>query len=290
MAKPVERMPYFDQETGAHVTIEIIEIDPTLATKMLDANPVNRNASESYVGAYTNSMANGRWKFLGDPIRMNKDDEILDGQQRLKAIEQSGTTQRFVLIRGLPTEHQKYMDQGRPRTARDNLHMAKIEAYSDKATIATLLLRWDSGTLTKRHIRLPNDEIVDFVMANNSALVWAVNQARSMKNSTGLVKGVGGAVYFRTSQLDTFQANEFATRVATGEGLETGSPILALRSTITKAKLKVHAPGSTKRRITTNEELYYVVRAWNAYRAGEYMTKLQLPTGLALNASHFVLK
>jgi hypothetical protein len=277
------RISFFSKEYGCLITQEIKDIGPEEARKLLDANPMNRRPSQGYVDSYSRAMTNGEWTYVGDPIRLNSDDEILDGQQRLMAVEKSGTTQVFTVISGLPSETRLVMDQGRTRTARDDLHMLDVAAHADKATIASLLLRWSMGGIGTTHIRISKNEVVEFVRTHNDKLGRAVNHARALRKEISMAKGAAGATFFRAHDLDVFAANAFFEKLVTGEGLESGDPILTLRNTIVRNK----AVKSTGRRITTPEELYYIVRAWNAYRRGEVMMKLQLPQGITLTAEHF---
>lgn len=285
-AKAPTRIAYFDQESGCQLTAEFMEIDPALAAEMLKNNPDNRTISPVTVDAYVRAMTNGEWRPIGDPIRLNKDDEVLDGAHRLSAIVKSGTTHTIMVVRGIPTEHRKVMDQGRPRTTRDNLFMEKISSHSAKATIASLLIKWDMGAITSNKVRLQNQQVVDFVLANDGSLTRAVAQARACKAAIGLSVGAAGSVFYRANEIDVWQTNEFFSRLVTGEGLTEGSPIKALRNTIVRTKLA----DRSRRRVTTLEELFYVVRAWNAFRGSEYISKMQLPQGSSLGPGNFVLK
>ncbi len=285
--KTPQRIAFFDQATGQQVTGEIMEIGPDEARTMLAANPMNRNPSTPTVDAYCRAMINGEWQFIGDPIRLNDDGEILDGQQRLMAVKDSGTTQTFLVIRGLLSDSRLVMDQGRPRTARDNLKMQDVAAYADKATIAALLLRWEMGSMGNNHVKLQNNEVYEFVMANNDLLGRAVNQAKVLRREISMAKGAAGATFFRAHKIHVFAAAHFFDHLATGMGLDAGDPILTLRGTIIRNKA---IKGSGTRRIASAEELYYIVRAWNAFCRGELLQKLQLPaTGVALGAEHFRL-
>lgn len=286
VTKVPNRITYFDQESGCQLTAEFLEIGPELAAEMLKANPDNRSLSPITVDAYVRAMTNGEWRHVSDPIRLNRDNEVLDGGHRLTAIVKSGTTHTFMVVRGIPTEHRKVMDQGRPRTTRDNLAMLGITNHNAKATIASLLIRWEMGDPSNNRVKIQNQQGTDYVLANDHALTRAYAQARAAKVAIGLSIGTGGAVFYKANAIDVFQANEFFNGLVTGAGVDAGSPILTVRNAIIRIK---QADRTSRRRITTPEELYYIVRAWNGFRSGEYLTKVQLPAS-GLNAANFVMK
>lgn len=281
-----QRLSYFDQKIGRMIEGEVVMVDAAMAKEMLNENPDNRRVSVRTVETYARAMSNGDWDLVFDPIRFNKDDELIDGQHRLMAVIKSDTVQPFLVVRGLSTESRKVLDQPRGRTSRDNLHMMGVEGYGDKATIATLLIRWDMDAITGSHVKIQNQEVVNFVVANNDLLIRAVNTAKAARNAIRLAKGAAGAVFFRAHRIDVFAANEFFEKLASGEGLETGSPILAARNVIIRTKATTTNRG---RRVTTPEEMYYLVRAWNAYRRGEYLSKLQLPVNGQLSSANFMM-
>lgn len=280
-----QRILAFDEESGQSYTIELMEVGPELAAEMLKANTGNRRISVQTVDAYVRAMLNGEWKFAGDPIRLNKDGEVLDGGHRLTAIVKSGTTQRLTVISGIPTAYRKVMDQGRGRNVRDNLVIEGIVHPGDKASVANLLIRWEMGLITSK-LKLQNQQVTDFVLANNDKLHLAVQQARTVRKEIGLSMGAGGAAYYKANQFDAFKANEFYTRLVTGTNLPAGSPIKALEKTIVRNKI---GPVASRRRLNTLEELFYVVRAWNAYIKDERIAKMQLPQGSILTPANFVM-
>jgi hypothetical protein len=61
-------------------------------------------------------------------------------------------------------------------------------------------------------------------------------------------------------------------RVSDGDGLASSDPIAQLRGRITRLRVR----GG---RINETEGLALTIRAWNAHRAGETRTKLQMPKG-----------
>ena len=81
-----------------------------------------------------------------------------------------------------------------------------------------------------------------------------------------------GVAHWLFADLDTDEAGWFLARLADGDGLAADDPIAALRNRIVKMRM-----GGG--RVNETEALALVVMAWNARRAGETRSKLQLPRG-----------
>jgi hypothetical protein len=140
-------------------------------------------------------MTNGDFQFTGDPIKFTGDGELIDGQHRLAAVQQSGLTLEFTVVRGLPREAQDVVDIGAGRT------------------------------------RLTHAEIRHAVATLGLPLERACDRISSLRNGVACPPSVLTAGYFlceRVSDNDT--ADEFFSRLHDGAMLASGSPVLALRN------------------------------------------------------------
>jgi hypothetical protein len=127
--------------------VELIDVSPGMAADMLANNPHNRRPSPGHQRQLARDMQRGDFQFVGDPIRFDVDGKLLDGQQRLQAVIDSGATTKFLVISGLPSQAQRYMDIGRKRSAADQLMIEGVTASGMKAATAKLLLQWDRPPL-----------------------------------------------------------------------------------------------------------------------------------------------
>lgn len=279
------------EHEGIVFEASIEEIDFLRATEMLELNDMNRNPSRLVIERYAREMLNGEWDFFAaDPIRVNAQNEILDGQQRLMALVLAAQTNPDIVLKtwlywGIPSQAQAKMDSGRSRKAADQLVIAKMSNPGLRSSISSLLLRWENPALLFSNIAPTNHEVLTYAEQNYDRLSRAVDHVRPMKK-VGISPSIGGAVYFKADEKELFQASNFFTALATGENLSQGHPALVLRHTLMNNKM------GNGRRLTRNEELFYVVRAWNGFRKGETLHKLQLPPGGegGLKAEHFAVK
>lgn len=217
-------------------------------------------------------MRKGDFPFVGDPIRISVDGEVLDGQQRLRAILAAGVTLEFVVISGLPPETQRYMDQGRKRSASDQLTIEGVTESALKASIARLLMEWDRSSILNRRFRASNAEVVRFVLDERTAMDDAARQGKRVYREVPIPTRVVGAVYYKMTQVNKGMGIEFTDRLTAGVDLGPGDPILALRRLVLR-----HDREGLK--ISIAEHLYYLTTTWQRWLASDQVARLQTPRG-----------
>ena len=62
---------------------KIVKIGPEDAMQMLEMNGTNRPLNDQHVKRIARQIADGKWKFNGDTIKLSVSNDILDGQHRL---------------------------------------------------------------------------------------------------------------------------------------------------------------------------------------------------------------
>ena len=111
---------------------ETMKISPLMANRILSKNVfINRKIRQNHVIYLSSQMSNGKWRLTGESIKFNKDQGLIDGQYRLRAIIRSNTTQEFLVITNLSNEIFKVIDTGKNRTAGDVLSVIGV-SNSDK--------------------------------------------------------------------------------------------------------------------------------------------------------------
>ncbi|MGV3756992.1 MAG: hypothetical protein ACO1QS_16545 [Verrucomicrobiota bacterium] len=106
-----------------------MEITPKMALNWLNNNLGNRALKWDVVEAYARDMRNGVWVATHQGIAFNADDDLIDGQHRLKAIVESGVTVKMMVTFGLPVKVEgkeelttmDCVDRGRSRSVADQL-------------------------------------------------------------------------------------------------------------------------------------------------------------------------
>jgi len=264
-------------DLGNGITVGLVEVTPAVAKNWLKHNRRNRRPSTPTSDRYERDMLGDRWPFTGDPVRFSDKDEMLDGQHRCKAIEKSGVTQTLLVVSGLPTKTQAYMDGGRRRNAGHALGIDATPHSTAVASVARLALLWNPGgiwvperkTALFGELQLSNPEVLEFVDAHPE-VHEAARQGSVVAHAVGGARAsVIGAAYLRASMLEggVFTAAEWFFKLETGAGLSVGDPVLALRNGL----MRMRAEKLSNPQIP---QLWKVIRTWNASRTGEALGRL----------------
>ncbi len=266
---------------GAEIQLE--KIGPAEAQDLLDKhNPRNRTWSPKTFSKYVRAIEANDWQFVGDPIRIDVDGNLIDGQHRLRAVVETGATLEFVVIRGLATETQRYMDAGRGRSAADQLKIEGMASAPLAASIATCAMRWERGDILAQYLKFSPFEVVDWTESHLDIVEAAVTTAQRVRGAIGATPSLIGGAFIEGLHAAPQTGPAFFEGLITGAELGPGSPVLALRDSISR--------GKRDRTLYRTTELFYIVKAWNHWRLGKSISKLQLPRGSEVKASHMIMK
>lgn len=276
------------KQNAERPTASIIYIDPPMARRVLDRNTRNRPLSELHVQRLQDEMQTGRWQYNGEAIKWSTENVILDGQHRLTALSRldDSVSIPFLVVRGLPAASQNTMDQGRTRTAGDQLNIDGITNGADSKLIAGAIrvyIQWMNGGLfgDVKVNRVGNPEVVEWAKSHPMEIavmadILGHNRVRRVKTRPSLTL----AVLLRLYLIDGQAAREFAEKLFSGAGLESGNPILTLRDRLDR--IRTQGFNTTDRDI-----IAFFIIAWNAWRAGRKMDKFQRPAGGSWSVDKF---
>lgn len=119
-----------------------IVLTPEIAQDMLSYNTCNRPLSRNTVAKYARMMKQGEWFLSHQAIAFTEDDNgkqiLVDGQHRLAAVVQSGTTiKTTVIYHAIQTP---YIDTIRNRTFIDNLNICNKTSHYTRTMMSILNL------------------------------------------------------------------------------------------------------------------------------------------------------
>jgi len=134
-------------------------IDPKKAQEYLSLveEGHQRKFNKSRAEKYAKAMRGHQWLVTHQGIAFDENGRLIDGQHRLAAIPLSGTTQRFLVTRGLPVSVKNgatlytidSIDRGDMRSVADQLAMrSKIKNSHRVATACRLILASATGDIT----------------------------------------------------------------------------------------------------------------------------------------------
>jgi len=132
-------------------TVQELFVTPGMAKEFLTHNhPNNRAFKDNDVKKYIREMENDRWLMTGETIVFSSHGYLIDGQNRLKAIVESGKWQRMLVVWGVSDDAIRLINSGVPRTLRDQFMISgKTDAiYTNKKSTALVrLLAFDTGII-----------------------------------------------------------------------------------------------------------------------------------------------
>lgn len=279
---PANFIPQLIQQTLTSMTHEgktfsIADITPDLAEKMLSHNTQNRSKSDGSVYSYLADMQKDEWRFTGDPIRFHKNGKLLDGQHRLTAISRlnPGEKIRALVVTGLDDEDQMVMDQGRKRTAGDQLGIKGVDSSHLVASAIKWIILYESGVMfserKKQVAYFTTPAIVRWMEEHPDEVGFITSIAKDCV-AAPVPPSILAAVACIAAGLDGELATEFVSAIRTGVGQDEGSPILALRNRAINSRIN-------KRRDSDRDMFGLIAKSWNAWVNGKSITKLQLPAG-----------
>lgn len=260
-----------EQEQYPAYRVEIIS--PDTARELLTYNTHNRNIRGRVIAAYAVDMAAGNWRENGESIKLAKDGTVLDGQHRLHAIIESDTSQRMLVVRGLPMETQETVDGGAKRKFADVLKLRKETRYISIAALARGVHLWQIGHRgrgTGRYV--PTTSQLLATLDEFPDIRYSAEVIDSVHLHIPIHKSILGLCHWLFNRIDADDCAFFFDRLKDGAGLMANDPIAVLRRTVID---NMHE----RSRLSGTVVLAYVIKAWNAYREGREIALLKYRQG-----------
>ncbi len=260
------------------ITITQELVTPSIARQWLDRNAEhNRNRKPNVIERYARDMKQGRWHDTGDPIRFDANGVLIDGQQRLNAVRESGASVLMTVARGLDPEAMIVIDTGTPRTFADTLKIEHSQNGSQVGSIVRRVLTWKAGNFMGKggNIQPTRVELPTFYRNHMPALDTATQRGKDIVRQR-LGNGTSaGTAFYLFAEIDKGMAHSFVDMVLTGANLPAGHPALTLSRRL------------AQRDWNTSEQLAGWIRCWNAFRTDRTMDKIQLTNSGPLTNANF---
>jgi hypothetical protein len=147
--------------------MEVRDITPALAKQILARNKGNRNPSPHCIRTYADTMLRGKWMLTSQGITLSESGNLLDGQNRLHAVVQSGVTIKtpVFILDGHETAMGVPFDRGKTRSVSE---VTGIPARS--VQIANFLMR----TVTGQTNQITDPSLAEeFYRSHSRAFAWS---------------------------------------------------------------------------------------------------------------------
>lgn len=266
------RKPRPQMVSDAGVGYEVVTVTPGQAKLWLGSNTDNRRLRGAHAGRFGRDMASGNWRENGSAIVFAKDGTLIDGQHRLEGCVDSGAPFTTLVVRNVERGVQNTIDDGVKRTLGDRFTFEGRPNANVSAAVVRRILLWQQGFRTNTGNYQPSTAEAFELLANDPTAVLAIEATTSLRMNKLLPPSIIGLGWWLFWDLDADDCQEFWDGLHSGAGLQEGSPILAVRNQIIR---KSADPG----RIPETVILAWVIKAWNAYRAGRTAYRFNLRAG-----------
>jgi hypothetical protein len=177
--------------TQEDVQVTVMNITPEMASEWLEHNTQNRSVREDRVDRYAEQMRDGEWLVSPDAISFDYNGRLINGQHRLKAIQQlsQGTEVQCMVAFGLQPAAFKIADVGVKRTGGDVLRIEGFKNPEELAATCRLLAMWKQGRLEEagRYENVRNSVIVEVANRGGERLAGTVEKVTSGEDKRELV-------------------------------------------------------------------------------------------------------
>lgn len=243
------------------------KITPEIATEILErsADVKNRKVSDSHVEWLAAQMKAGKWSLNGEPIIIDDEGQLVDGQHRLWAVISSGTAIETMVTRGVDRKGFATIDTGSARTLGNVLG---ISGENDQNALAAAVAWVHKHSIGKMFL---HNKAAGVTHAIGLALVRKHPEIRdsvefASKNRTHpILKRVSRSclifLHHRFSAHSKEKATEFFECLSDQRFDTAGTATRAMRDWLLRRK---SGGGNT----ATLELLAIFVKAWTAFLSG----------------------
>lgn len=262
------------------IRAEIENITPEMAREYLKLNKTtNRKLSQSVVRSYRTDMLENNFKMTGEPIQFDVNGVLVNGQHRMQAlagIENESFVVSMLVVRNVPEEAFRYMDNGARRTTAQVAQMENISNATTVASVARILYLIETfgpgylhggGYAGKVATR---SQILDYVRDHFELIQRAAVVAESCRDL--MMASVTGACYCLFYRKSGPSAEEFFERLRTGINLKEHDAIYQFRQ-------KLIANRSRRGKMAQVELMALCILAWKAFLNGRPVRRLQWKYG-----------
>jgi hypothetical protein len=257
------------------ISSSVEEITPSRARKLLKKNTMNRTINMKSVRAYIHEMTFGNWACNGETIIISDKGMLLDGQQRLTAIEMSGVSVASVVVYGVKKADFDTMDQGRKRTNGTILDLSgKKHGTILSASIKAVTLYNEQCTMTDHFgmqftPRMAKAQLLKFKGIEESVAL-AFSHKRPLFSHT-----VIASLHYIFSAIDKNEGATFIRAIVTGD-VAGNLELLKVREFFLDLKM------NQKTKYAMNNRNYVcgvLIKSWNAWRKGDTLKDFEYTKG-----------
>ena len=260
----------------AKMKVEKVNLTPAMAEEFLTNNEGNRSVRKNKVTKYAYQMANNQWIPNSDPIRFDVENNLIDGQHRLKAAIMSETTLvDTIVVSGLSRQAYTTIDDGIVRKVGDILARENIPNANEVGSLARWMIVIERGSdprTTHQHGQVTKTDILNWVLKNNEQAQVTVKLAKRATKGCPIGKSPWSVFLYQViTQKGIDTAEEFVHGCVNGD-----SNAQDPRNTIRKWIVRLKSHGGQQKTISTVAQLSALITAYNYWVSGFALTKITI--------------
>lgn len=252
---------------------EVVSVTPELATIWLASNRNNRTPNRPAVEQMAGAIKRGEWVLNGEAIKIGADGGLIDGQHRCMAIVEAGLAVQSLVVYGLDAGTQETVDLGRRRTLANMLQLRGESHTTMVAAALNVIYRIRVGGMKRAGTSYPTPQQALKILEDEPGIREGAPLAHRLNARLKVPAGLGCALYYLFSEIDPEDAETFFDKLMHPTHLSEGDPIYVLRGVLEKR--------ANQRQDRARMEIVaaIMIKAWNAWRAGEEMKRLYWTPG-----------
>jgi hypothetical protein len=256
---------------GVSCEVAVVLVTPEIAERYLKNRSPNRHIKPGHLQFLVRQMKDGEWKFTGETLIFDENNQLLDGQHRCSACAKSGVPFLSLVVRYVPRSAYDRIDLSAKRTNADVLSIEGVSyANIAAAAVARLLEHRRSGIWYDARSDIPGHEIFR-ALPDFPGIEQHFIPAKELTRQFGGGRGMWAAARYLTFQQDAATAQPFWEKMISGVGLEPGDPELRLRQRLLDLRL-----GYGKVELTPKHYGALIVASWNYRRRGRSVQLLRV--------------
>jgi VRR-NUC domain-containing protein len=238
------------------LSAKVLMVTPAIAEGWLTTRHPNRRIVPARVQELAALMRQGAWHLNGESIILDERGTLLDGQHRLSALVQSGTTLPCLVVQGVPVAVQSTLGQAIQRSRADILAMHGEGNSKTVAGALSWLWKYDRGLMGQPKRSYATQDTLT-VLLHYPGLAASVSWGRSVQRF--LPGSLGGMLHWLFHQRDAALAKHVFQRLKDGLELTSDNPLYALRERLIESRTRLPRPQPWVLAL-------WAIRCWNALR------------------------
>lgn len=202
-----------------------MEVTPELARQMLLTNTHNRGSKPIGIKRLIFDLRGGDWQLTNQGLGFRADGTLIDGQNRLLAVIETGITITVLVVRGLNDKAQSKVDRHTRRSLAESLLLSEDSVVAGRICEAAR-----AGLIARTKVVSPPDALVaQYIREHYDALEWASEMFRRRVRGVSRAPVLAACAEYREHQSDIASVDEFARGLLDPTSIPEVSPIRTLR-------------------------------------------------------------